>query len=410
MNSAVNEQADSQRGMLLRYACLGVPLGFLGLPLYMHLPHYYATAFGMSLSLLGGIFLISRLVDCLADPWFGRKLDAGRSTWLVATGAVAAVAGMALLFTLPLFFSHAPSPWMMTLLLVTTYLGYSILSIRFYASGVALAPTAQAAAKVSSWREGMLIMGVLLGAVGPGLGMTYTQLVVLFVVLLGGALWWGRSSFWRTARATHTPPALRGILKHHGRLYAVFFFNALAPATTATLYLFFMDEVLGAADRAAGYLVAYFVMAMLAMPVWVWLAGRYGKARCLVAAMMLAIVSFIYTSQLMMGDADRFFVICLLTGIAFGADAALLPSLLSDDLSRSRTSEHAAFGIWMAISKLTLAIAAGLALPAVDAIQVLNVGRPDALRFTYGLLPCAIKAAALICFISYHRHQQRSHT
>ncbi len=393
---------------MLRYASLGVPLGFLGLPLYMHLPHYYAKAFGIPLSVLGGIFLISRLVDCLADPWLGRRLDSGRSGLLVLFGALAAVVGMALLFTLPSLYTQAPPALLITLLLVVTYLGYSILSIRFYASGVALAPTAQAAARVSSWREGMLIVGVLLGAAGPGFGMSYPQLVLLFAALLGVALWFGRSTIAATTTLRHTKPILRQILARHGRLYAVFFFNALAPATTATLYLFYMEEVLEAPDLAASYLIAYFVMAMLAMPVWVWLSSRYGKIRCLVAAMLLAIVSFIYTSQLAAGDANSFLVICLLTGIAFGADAALLPSLLSDDLTRSRTSEHSAFGIWMAISKLTLALAAGLALPAVDALQVVDLSRPDALRLTYGLLPCVIKGAALLFLLSYHRHQQRS--
>lgn len=409
MNTLAHENTSPAKRTLLRYASLGVPLGFLGLPLYMHLPHYYAKAFGIPLSVLGGIFLISRLVDCLADPWFGRRLDQGKAGPLVLLGALAAMIGMALLFTLPDLSSEAPSLALITALLVITYLGYSIVSIRFYASGVGLGPTPRAASAVSSWREGMLIVGVLLGAAAPGMGMSYTQLAVLFAILLCAALWWGRALLLRPAMAAHATPPLMGILKRHGRLYAVFFFNALAPATTATLYLFFMEEVLGAPELSAPYLLAYFIAAVLAMPLWVRLAARYGKVACLLAAMVLAIVSFIYTSQLGAGDASAFLIICLLTGIAFGADAALLPSLMSDELSASRTSENAAFGIWMAISKLTLALAAGLALPAVDVLQTFDTSRIDALRFTYGLLPCAIKMIALGCFLSYHRHLKRSH-
>ena len=105
---------------LWRYALLGVPLGFLGLPLYMHLPHYYAQSFGMSLSLLGGIFLLSRLVDCALDPWIGRALDRASAQLkriMIAAGIVVA-AGMLLLFTLLMFLSTTKITLLLLLLLL----------------------------------------------------------------------------------------------------------------------------------------------------------------------------------------------------------------------------------------------------------------------------------------------------
>lgn len=395
---------------LWRYALLGVPLGFLGLPLYMHLPHYYAQSFGMSLSLLGGIFLFSRLVDCALDPWIGRALD-GASAQLkrimIAAGVMVA-AGMLLLFTLPLWLGHTPSAWLVGLLLILTYLAYSVLSIRFYASGVGLAHNAYEAARVSSWREGMLVIGIILAAAAPGLGLGYAWVAALFALLLGGALWLGRATFIGAASAPPEQVRVKDVLRTHARLYIVLFFNALAPAITATLYLFYMDEVLGAANLSAFYLLAYFAAAIIAMLIWVRLASRFNPIRCLRVAMVLAIFGFIGASQLGAGDAPLFLVICLVTGVAFGADAALLPSLLSNALGRTHTPEHAAFGIWMAISKLTLALAAGFALTAIDGLQTMQIARVDAIRFTYGLLPCVIKAIALLCLIHYHSYEQRS--
>jgi GPH family glycoside/pentoside/hexuronide:cation symporter len=169
-----------------------------------------------------------------------------------------------------------------------------------------------------------------------------------------------------------------------------------------------MQDVLDAPEYSALCLLVYFAAAMIAMPFWVKYARRIGAIRCLFSTMLLAVVSFVGASQLGHGDLVPFLVICLLTGAAFGADAALLPSLLSDALSRSRTSEHAAFGIWTAISKLTLALAAGIALPAVEWMQRIDSLHSDALRFGYGLLPCAIKLMAMACLIIYHRLQQRS--
>lgn len=392
--------------MLARYAGLGVPLGFLGLPLYMHLPHYYATSYGISLSVLGAIFLASRLVDCAADPWFGRWLD-GRSARIpVIAAAVVSAAGMGLLFSLPLLSATPPSPLFITGLLVATYLGYSVLSIRFYASGVALASDGNSAARVSSWREGMIILGVLLGAAGPGLQLSYVHLALLFGVLLAVALWLGRHTLLAPHHDSSESTGFTVVLSRHGVLYTVFFFNALAPAITATLYLFYIEEVLGSANYAAPFLLVYFIAAIAAMPLWVKLSHRFGRVRCLTIAMLMAILSFVQASQLSAGDDMAFLAICLLTGFAFGADASLLPSLLSDDLSHHRTSEHSAFGIWMAISKLTLALAAGLALPAVEVLQDHSVVRADALRYSYGLLPCVIKCIALAALIFYHQRRK----
>lgn len=396
------------RSMLWRYASLGVPLGFLGLPLYMHLPHYYAGAFGLSLSLLGGIFMLSRLVDCIADPWLGRMLDGPEGRRWMLPAALICACGMLALFTLPLWQPHTPPLWLITGCLVATYLGYSVLSIRFYAMAVPLADSPAEAARVSSWREAALIVGIILAAAAPGLGMPYPVLALSFALLLGAALWLGRGIGRQAKHQAARPAAFLALLRRHGGLYLLFFFNALAPAITASLYLFYMDEVLAAPGQAAMCLLAYFAAAMLAMPLWVRLAAKWGKVPCLAFAMLLAIASFIGATQLGQGDVAAFMAICLLTGAAFGADAALLPSLLSDALTRSKTDEHAAFGIWMAISKLTLALAAGLALPAVELLQASDLARADAIRITYGFLPCVIKAIALLCLLSYHRTQRRS--
>lgn len=401
----------TRRATIARYAALGVPLGFLGLPLYMHLPHYYAQAYGFSLGLLGAVLMLGRLVDCLADPWIGRLLDGApaRAARLQAVAALAVTGGMGLLFGLPAWLDGAPPLWLLGTTLVVTYLGYSVLSIRFYARGVALAAAGQDDARISSWREGMVIAGVIVAAAAPGLGMPYPLLAGLFALLLVVALLLGRGAVAAMPPVPEVRPRLRTILRRHGRLYAVFFFNALAPAMTATLYLFYLDTVLVAPQLAAPCLLLYFAAAVAAMPLWVRAAARYGAVRCLLLAMLLAIASFTGAAMLGVGDVPWFALICVLTGIAFGADAALLPALLSGELAAARTDTHAAFGIWMAISKLTLALAAGMALPAVTLLEGAGMSDAGALRIAYGALPCAIKLMAFLCLVSYHfAHRRRT--
>ena len=52
----------------LAYGGLGLPLAFVALPLYVLLPHHYATQFGMPLATLGALLLAARLLDAVADP------------------------------------------------------------------------------------------------------------------------------------------------------------------------------------------------------------------------------------------------------------------------------------------------------------------------------------------------------
>ena len=56
---------------ILAYGALGFPLAFAALPIYVHLPRYYAATTGMELALLGAILLGARLVDAVIDPWLG---------------------------------------------------------------------------------------------------------------------------------------------------------------------------------------------------------------------------------------------------------------------------------------------------------------------------------------------------
>src|SRR5450830_914616 len=56
----------------LAYGLMGLPLAFVALPLYVVLPHHYASTLGAPLAALGGVLLGARLLDALVDPGLGR--------------------------------------------------------------------------------------------------------------------------------------------------------------------------------------------------------------------------------------------------------------------------------------------------------------------------------------------------
>jgi len=202
-------------------------------------------------------------------------------------------------------------------------------------------------------------------------------------------------------------------------LALVFLLNGIATAVPATLVLFFIEDVIRRPDLAAAFLVAYFAAGAAGLPFWVWLAARVGKARAWLCGMGLAIATFIGAFLLGPGDVAAYFAICLLSGLALGADLALPPSLLADviDFDEARgagRSEGAYFGLWNLMTKLNLALAAGIALPLLAGFGYSPRGTDApaallALSTVYALVPCVLKAAAAITLHRLDFHPQDKH-
>ena len=86
--------------------------------------------------------------------------------------------------------------------------------------------------------------------------------------------------------------------------------------------------------------------------------------------MLLACAAFVWAPWLQAGDQTAFLIICLVTGIALGADMALPASLQADlvDADAALAGRRRAgllFGLWGLATKLAAAIGIGLAFLAL---------------------------------------------
>ena len=137
------------------------------------------------------------------------------------------------------------------------------------------------------------------------------------------------------------------------------------------------------------------------MPLWVKLSERCGKVNAWALAMAAAIVAFVWAFWLGPGDGAAFAAICVLSGLALGADLALPPSLLADVIGRDGTARPAGayFGLWTLATKLNLALAAGIGLPLLAALGYTPgtqaPGAVSALAFVYAAVPCLLKLGAI---------------
>ena len=390
----------------LRYALFGAVLASAGLPIYIHAPKYYVDEYGVSLTAIGIVLTMLRLVDVFQDPLLGRL-----ASWLNdARAASAGIALMAMCLGMVGLFVVAPpiSPlvWM-AICLTVLFTGYSYLTIVFYARGVVQAQEFGEGGheQLAGWRETGALIGVSTASVAPFLfpiiGIKpFTGFAFGFVMLalVGGVF---MHKIW-PAKLVIQPTGFLSLLRDKGilRLLTIGFFNALPVAVTSTLFLFFVQYRLGAESYSGAFLLLFFLAAAASAPLWSIFAQTVGTRRVLALGMVLAIATFIGAYFLKDGDLAAFAVVCLLSGAALGADMTLLPALFARKVEASKHDSAQAFGIWNFASKLTLALAAALVLPALAQsgfrAGVLNT-EPALVRLSllYALVPCGLKLIAL---------------
>jgi Na+/melibiose symporter-like transporter len=398
------------------YGLLGLPLAFVALPVYVHLPNVYAQQYGVPLAALGGVLLFSRGIDALVDPWLGRFGDrlyrhSWRAVWWAAVLLAMAVAlGFAALFFPPAtaLSSGGLLVWVAAALTLS-HLAYSGLGILHQAWAARQGGGGLAQSRWVAWREGFALIGVLLASALPALwGWGLTTALLVLLLMLG--LWaWQRTALRVQALPLlHAPAQAIGSLwqpwQHSGfrRLLAVFMLNGLASAVPATLVLFFVQDRLQAPKAMEPlFLAVYFATGALSFPLWLKVIDRMGLLRTWATGMVLSVLAFMGVSVLGQGDSTAVLVVCALSWMALGADltvpGALLNQLIDRCGERGR-SDGAFMGWWNLATKLNLALAAGLSLPLLG-LWGYAPGQQDpeavlALGLAYGLLPCVLKLLA----------------
>lgn len=387
---------------VLAYGVLGLPLAFAALPVYVHLPHFYAHAAGMELALLGAILLGARLLDAVIDPWLGWLADRTSRRRMVALALLPLAAGFVALLTPP---PQDAGAWLLGSLALT-YVGFSAASVAYQAWGVDVGADSALRTRLTASREGFGLLGVVLAAALPtvlaaDLNEGVARLAWVFppLLLVAAVATFGRVGAGRAAPASGQPllPSLRRVLADQAfrRLLGVFVANGVAAALPATLFVFFVADVLQSEAASGPLLAAYFVAGALSLPGWVRLAARIGRVRAWLAAMALSVLAFGWAGLLGSGDLLAFSLVCVASGLALGADLAL-PAAIAADLGERQRQAGACFGVWNFVAKLNLALAAGLALPLLGGLgyEPGGDGGLGGLRFAYALLPLAFKVLA----------------
>ena len=350
--------------------------------------------------------LIARIFDAFIDPAIGLWLDKQRDNnglrRCITLSLILLVCGFIALFHPPLNNTKQPFVWFLSSLTVV-YSGFSLASIAYQTWGAAITQARSQRSRVTAVREACGLIGVIISSALASLADIGWLSFIFVVSLLSTAVLLLRNApAPDSCLQTGQTRIKGGLLPFKNRLFrylfGIYMLNGIAAAIPATLFLFFINDRLALPQYAGQFLVVYFSMAALSMPIWVALAKHYGEKVAWLISMGLSIAVFGWATTLTSGSATGFAVICIFSGISLGADLALPPSLLAAIIRKAGDMgiyEGAYFGLWNWATKMSLALAAGISLPLLELMGYVpgttDVQGLHALALAYALLPCVLK-------------------
>ncbi len=407
---------------LLAYGALGLPLAALNLPLYVYLPTFYAGEMGLGLAAVGIALFAARLLDAITDPLIGALSDRYRTRFGRRRPWLVLACPLLLLATFMLFSPAAPIGSAYLLIWTTlAYFAWTMMLLPYAAWGAELTDGYHQRSQVTGSREAFVVLGILLAAGMPvilGLdaetetGRVLDALAWMMLLLLP-ALLLVLLLVVPEPPASNEPPmsivkGLRIAARNRPflRLILAYLLNGIANGLPATLFLLFVAHVLQRSDLAGPLLLLYFVAGILGIPFWLRLSQAVGKHRAWAIAMLWASAAFAGVPLLDSDDVFWFVIISGLSGLALGADLALPASIQADviDLDRLQSGRRQTglfFALWSMATKLSLALAVGIAFLLLDLIGFDAAGDNSrgalfGLAALYGLLPVAIKIGATL--------------
>lgn len=416
------------------YALPGLPLAALTLPVYVFVPTFYGEL-GVSLALIGTVLLAVRILDAVTDPMIGFVSDrmsvpllgrmGRRKPWLL-------IGLPPTLLAVWMVFVPADNPDATYLLLWSAVLsiGWTLMLLPYNAWGAEIVEDYDGRTGITARREGLIVLGTLVATSAPvllgvwdgdtsaGLGDALHALAIGLVVLIpltvALALWRVPRERDRSRSRIRFRDGLKTLRTNKAfvRLISAFLINGWANGLPASLFVLFVTHVLVSPDMVGPLLFLYFLAGVAAIPGWVMIAKRFGKHRTWVGSMTLACATFVWVPFLGPGDVWAFGVIVVLSGLAVGADLVLPASIQADvvDVDTAETGEQRTglyFAMWSLATKLSLALAAGVAFPLLDLAgfraDVLPSGGDAnegtsllALSLLYAGLPVILKLPALV--------------
>ena len=410
---------------LIQYGFIAMPMAFAGFPLYVLAPDFYVTHHGLSLTLLGAMLLVIRLFDAVQDPLIGWLADRFQSLF-VPFAAIAGVVVCMAIFGLFNIAAINPAVWF-ALCMFFAVSAFSVLTIVLGAWATLWTPDKVDQTRIAGARESFGLIGLVIAVSLPTLLSQITEPdsayvwygLILAVLMSAGVASLSRLPNPAKIHKEHAAffSGLRALPSESLRLLGVYGVSMLASSVPAVLVIFYVRDLLRLEHLTGLFLMLYFLSGAAAMPLWKNISARFGKYKTWSFSNILAVAGFIGAFFLGAGDIWAYAAVCIVSGLALGADLTLPPSLLADHIHAHDNTIHSGthYALLAFVAKAGLALASAIALPTLDAAGFKpNAENSEqalmALSISYALIPCALKlAAAGLIYRFFIRSQSGGH-
>jgi glycoside/pentoside/hexuronide:cation symporter, GPH family len=415
MNNKTNKSKE-----IFLYGILGIPIAFLGFPLYIYLPTFYVEYIGLNIGIVGLVLLIARVIDMILDPFIGRITDKYNNFNLILIFSFIILIGLYFLIK-PIYFT---SLWLFSFSLLT-YISYSFIMIPYLTLNSKLSTNSIDNTKLAFSREIFIIIGVLTALLMPyifliskdsqkSLELLLNTILIIFPIF-SLIFYFKLKNKEKKKDEKKKEDFLKSIniffnnFPEHKKLFIAFLLNNLANALPATLFLFFVKHILDLEEETGIFLIVYFLSAIVTFPLWIKLSLKLSKKTTWILSMIIACVTFAFVPFLNHFDFSYFIIICILTGMCLGADMALPSSIQADVAQQSKKNNNdisgILFGFWAMITKFSLAFAVAISFITLEFTSFdtksVNENSLIAIVILYSILPIILKLLSIILLSKY---------
>jgi Na+/melibiose symporter-like transporter len=390
---------------LISYSLLGFCLAFMGLPLYIYLPNYYADNFNISLQDIALILLATRLIDTIQDPIFGfisDKYYQFKRKIIFYLSPFMGLSFLLLFYPLSIVNIHL---WLIIMLIITFSL-YSAVYINYQSYAVNFSNDYHTKTKIIAYREIAFISGIIFAALIPAIlfkifdektsflivGSFYCFLATIFAVIF--YFFAPNNNFIIKTELNFKKIFSNKILQ---KFSLVFLFNAIAAAIPAVLIMFFVEKILNAKDLVGIFLLLYFCGLMIGTILWTKLSKIINdKSKTWIISISLTLIIFVFCYFLGEGDILYYAIICILSGIAFGGDFALSFSILTDIIQKDKLENNQTiiFGFCNFMIKISLTLSSSILIYFIGFFENDVNLQSEFISFSYAILPIFFRALA----------------
>ena len=333
-------------GQMLAFIGPCVPFAALGLPLAVTLPEYFANHIGLSLGVVGSIFLIVRMFDIFVDPLIGYFMDRTRTPlgrfklWMLLCLPIL-MCGTWFIFFAPV----GSSSRYLGLWLFVIYVGFSIAALSQSSWGSVLSTDYNERSKIFAWWQvgniAGIIMVLLIPVAAQALHYTYAQGVQgmgLFILItlplsIGTALWIVPEKLSNAPSHTIRLSDYFVMLKRKNVQHILWadLFMGLAPGVMGALFFFFFEQTKGLVRfQSSIAMVLYFVAGVVGAPLWNWASKRYSKHVTLIVSSLIFACLYAAMYFVPAGNFTVCAIMVFLNGIPYAASLLLTRALMAD--------------------------------------------------------------------------------